>query len=136
MNFSEATKLLKEGHGIRRKSWPDCSYVKIEVFITTESEEVPVIKHYRQEIVPFVYDNSIILSDDWVVVGEEDNIIDFPSAMEKLRYRYKVKPKEWDKNTYIALDQGLHELNQYRMCEHRYHISFEDFSANDWEVTE
>lgn len=137
MNFMDATKLLKGGHAIRRKAWPEFTYIKIENVIIPEGEEVQVIKGYRQEAVSFVYDTSIIISDDWIVVGvSPEDTIDFPNAVEMLKKRFKIKLKEWPRSTFIELDMNGKDLFMRKMCEHPYTPTFECFCAIDWETVE
>lgn len=138
MNFMEATKLLKEGFAIRRKSWPDYVHLKISI-VNDDGENKEVIKGYRQEAVPFLYDASIITSDDWMIVdnaAHEQEIIDFPTAIDMLKWRKKVRLKDWPKSTFLELHPNGKELFMRKICEHPYTPTFECFSSTDWETYE
>lgn len=136
MDFAEATRALKYGSSIRRKSWPPFFHLKIIEHKDDKGDTFKVITGYRQEAIPFIYDSGIIISDDWIVVDVDDNLIDFPAAIEKLRQRYKVRLKSWPKNTYLELSENSKNLVMRRMCEHDYVPTFECFSADNWEIME
>jgi len=137
MDFSEATILLKEGKSIRRKSWPEFVHLKIIGMEDDKMNPVDVIQGYRQEAVPFNYDTSIILSNDWVVIGNDENeLIEFPAAVEMLKYRRKIRLKEWPIHTFLELHPNGKELFMRKMCEYDYTPSFECFAATDWETME
>lgn len=131
MNFSEATKALKEGKKIRRKSWDRFTNIAKE-----ENEGQDEIFAYAQMAVPYFYDNNIILSDDWEVVDAQGATIDFPDAVEMLKKRFKVRLKHWPKHQYIELSENGRELVLRKMSQHVFQPDFECFSAIDWEIFE
>lgn len=128
MNFSEASKELLSGQSIRRKAWNDKIHLKII--------EIPYgrVQGFREESVPFKYDNNIITSDDWVVLGDEDIQIPFSVAIEKLKKRFKLKLPRWPSQTYIEVNEHGDDLIMHRICEFEYVPTFECFCATDWEV--
>lgn len=137
MNFMEATLALKDGFAIRRKAWRDLTHLKVEVKIYNTGLEESFIQVYRQEIVPFDYDTSIVFSNDWIVIGTNENeLIEFAVAVEMLKHKRKVKLKEWPRSTFLELSPDGNDIYMRRMCEFNYVPCFEDFADNDWEILE
>lgn len=116
MNFSEATNLLKEGHGIRRKSWPEFVYIGWHYVVDDEGFELPPeLAEYRQETIPFLYRNDIIISEDWEIIGEEGTTFNFSEAVEAMMRRYKIRLSSWEKNTWIQLSENTRDIIMKRM---------------------
>jgi hypothetical protein len=131
MNFAEAVHALKETKKIRRKSWKKLSHME---YGHDEDGDKRII-FYTLEAIPFNYDWRILLSEDWVIVGEnEDEIIDFPTAFQALLHKKNIRLKAWDKSDYIELSSDQTFLFKRTMLYSLYTPTMEDFKATDWEI--
>jgi len=128
MNFKNAEKLLREGKKIRRKNWQASLYLQIDALGN--------IKGFREEAISFNYDLTIINSHDWVIIGEDDNIISFAEALDALLHGKLVKLKEWPIDCFLEKTSNGKEVFMRRTCEYDFIPTFECFLSTDWEEIE
>jgi hypothetical protein len=129
MNFKEAYDQLRMDKKIRRKAWDKSIYIQMN--------SVNQVKCYREEAVPFVYDITIINSNDWIIVSIEDVSIDnisFDELIEYLRKGYRAKLPEWPDDCHIESSKDGNELFMRRICEYEFTPTFSCFTSNDWEI--
>lgn len=127
MDFKEATEQLKQQNKVRRKAWESTIYLLMN--------EVHEVKCYRLEAVPFNYDVNIIMSNDWVIVGEEEGEqYCFPDVVQNLLFNKKIKLKEWPEQCYLEATPNGKEVFMRRICEYPFTPTFECFTSTDWEV--
>lgn len=128
MIFKEAIEHIHKGGKVRRKSWPPTFHLAC----TYTPELPPLVRAFRQDTIVFSYDLSIILSDDWIIIGEDDKHVKFEDAIEALKIKKCVRLSTWDKNEYLLIDNN--ELVMKKFIEHPYVPTFSCFTADDWET--
>ena len=129
MDFIDAVHELHKGRKIRRKSWDKSVYLQV----LSNS----FVQCYRSEAVPFLYDNDIILSYGWLILGDpEAKEYFFPEAVEILMNRGKVALNSWPPETYLEVTPNSREIFMRRECEFAFTPTFECFMSKDWELIE
>ena len=120
MKFCEAMELLGNGAKVTREGWKDGLY-----FFKDDGH----VKSYQPKLDHFRYDEDIMISDGWMVEGEECEK-KFCDIIPFLTRGMKAKLKDW-KDTYIFYDRQsglvLHAMSVFPFMP-----SFDDFSAEDW----
>ena len=124
MNLNEALTHLKIGRRITRKEWEYGSFLQKREFTSC----------YRLDVSLFQYDVSILDSNDWIVVGDEEiQEISFADAVLELRIGNQVKLKHWV-DCWLELENKEICLKKY--VESKYIPSFSCLCAEDWEIFE
>ena len=126
MNFKEAYEELKKGNKVRRPTWEDTFYLFMD--------ENGDIKCYRQECIHFIYDLSILSSNDWLIEEKGDKLFSFTDIIQYLLEGKKAKLKEWPDDCYIYAPNGVTELYMHRKSEVEFVPAFYCFSRKDWEI--
>lgn len=128
MDFKEIWPELIAGKKVRRQEWNE------GLFIQFINEEIQSYLHYGE---PFAYDNSILLSDDWVVIGENENVLyRFHSACEQLALGKAIKLKSWPDTCYLVLDKETNMIFRFKNEKSNFLPTFPCMIAMDWEVIE
>lgn len=125
MNFRDAINELKIGKKIARKSWSEDLYFSIE--------NGTVMTH-QPRIYPYLYDDSIMISTDWLIDGMKGEY-SFCEIIPFLITGSKARLKESTEN-YIYYDQTDKMLIIRMMEVFPHRPEFDDFLANDWVVIE
>jgi hypothetical protein len=128
MNFEQAIEELKKGKKIRRIGWEEKNYLMVD-------EEDNETKNYYLSIKPYEYDQTIILSNDWVNARNPTltHIMKWTEAIEALKLGACLKQKDWDTG-YITLDKSIPDIVYcyYETCP--FSPTYTCFVANDWEA--
>src|ERR1017187_6901496 len=130
MNFKEAYIEAIKNKKIRRKVWEKSIYLCM-----VYEHEDELIRCFREECVMFVYDISILTSDDWVIVGEDKTMI-FADALTALLEGKKVRLKIWPVGCFLESTSNKKDLYMRKKCEYDFTPTFECLSSDDWEVME
>lgn len=140
MKLKDAIKELRAGHRIKRIEWKDAAFltsIPAQTDIDINIPERIVLVQKIKDL--FRYDNSLLLSDEWIVVGEDQEVfLTFGDAVEELKKFKKLKLIDWDKFIFIQLDENPpHEIifNNLRTIED-YALSHLDIFAEDWVILE
>ncbi len=123
MDFKEAVEKLEEGKKIRRREWKD------------ESLHIFMDKCYREEYFPFNYTVDIMISQGWIIIGEEDTFC-FSDIIKPLMEGNKVKLEEWPNDCFLEVYKGTKELFMRKISEVDFIPTFECFTSDDWMVME
>lgn len=121
MKFSEAMGKLKDGSKITRQEWKGSVYFKIEDGL---------VKSFQPSLNLFVYDDDIMISDGWLILGGHEEY-KFCDIILFLQQGYKAKLKEWSK-TFIFLDESSRSLVIHSMEHLPFIPDFGSFCATDW----
>ena len=121
MKFCEAMDKLKSGSKVTRKPWVGGVYFEIQ-----EGD----VKSMQPKHSPFVYNEDIMVSGGWVILGEEEEY-DFCQIIPLLQKGEYAKLKEWG-NCYIYLDSPNKMLVLHSMEVNPYIPDFGSFVAEDW----
>lgn len=124
MNFSEAINNLKCGLKVTRAPWEGAIYFALEN---------SVVLTYQSSTSYYGFDESIMISEGWVVDGCEEQEHDFPSAINLLMSGSKARLKEW-KDCYIYFSSKENMLMLRSMTAFPYTPIVLDFLASDWMV--
>lgn len=152
MNFSEAFKLMKEGHKVKLPSW--AGYWQWEndtIMIYCKDGKVLDIR--ATETVDYTFTN--ITSDEWVLSDEVNTPIlggvaefNFGEAVKYLKRGLRVARSGWNgKKMYLGLCEGGGFRDGYRTCDFIYMktaddkivpwlASQTDVLAEDWEIVD
>lgn len=126
MNLSSAIKEMESSKDIkiRRKSWPHSIYMKI-------TDNIPTM--YHKEASFFSYDLSIINSNDWIILDDEERkLLSFLSVLEELKNGKAAQLSSWDKETYIVADRQ--NLMQMKETKYNFVPAYPCFISDDWEI--
>ena len=121
MKFSEAMDRLKDGAKITRSAWKSDLYFKIE-----EGK----IKSFQAALRAYTYDDDIMLSDGWMVEGDE-NTYKFYDIVHFLKNGKKAHLKTWN-NMHIYFDRQHNSLIFHSMETTSFIPDFSSFLAEDW----
>jgi len=127
MEFKEMYSYLLSNHKIRRRAWEEKS---LFLMMTPDNH----VKCYRQECVPYIYDMDIINSHDWIVVGDEKNLLPFSDVIIPLMNGKNVRLKEWPKDNFLECTPNGKDIFLRKTCEYQFVPTMECFAANDWDV--
>jgi hypothetical protein len=135
MEFKEALALLKEGKKVRRHAWDKTLHLKqVETELTDSQEcKIKTIRAFAEFCIPYHFDTSILLSDDWIVEEEPNNFLTFDQAIDEVKKNKKVKLAHW-RETYLCIDGNNFYIR--KIGEHNFTPTVSCFIANDWEVIE
>jgi len=122
MDFSDALICLTENKKIKRPG--------MDGFIKIEEGEFRV---YRSAISLYKFDASILLSDDWVVIEDEEIPLTFGEAIKELKKGNRVKLFEW-KDQYIEINKITKEIVLKHFVYTTYYPNYQDLLVDDWEV--
>lgn len=123
MKFDEAVQKLKAGLKVTRNPWKDGLYFKMD-----GSE----IKSFQPRLIAYLYDESIMISSGWMVLGLEGEY-DFCDVIPLLQSGHHAKLKTWN-DAFIFYDYSSQCLAYSSMEVFPYIPSFGDFTASDWIV--
>lgn len=121
MNFNEAMEKLKEGKKISRNIWKDTLYYQLK-----GSE----IKTYQNKLDVFIYDEDIMLSNGWLLIGDTKEY-SFVDLLPLLYKGAKATHKEWEKS-YFYLELVTKTLIISTIYEQSFVPDFMSFLADDW----
>ena len=121
MKFCEAMDLLKAGSKVTRQPWID------GVYFLMEGEDV---KSFQPKLAPYQYNEDIMVSDGWLIVGSEDEY-KFCEIIPFLMQGAKAKLKDW-KETFIYYAQDIKGLVVHSMEIFPFIPDFDSFVAQDW----
>jgi hypothetical protein len=126
MNFSEAMDKLKSGSKVTRKDWPEglCFMMKDGA-----------IKSFRPVIQGYSYNEEIMLSDGWLVKGN-DKQFSFAEIVPFLLKGTQARLSNWNKEMFIYFDQHDKELVFRKIEESVFTPDFMSFVAEDWYIYE
>lgn len=125
MRFNEAMEQLKSGKKVSRETWGKKIY-----FLMQGSD----VKCFFPSLSVYVYDESIMISDNWLIVGDKEKYT-FPDIILRLQQGAKARLEHWI-DEYIYLDRDTKELTVHRMEARAFTPDFEAFSAEDWMIIE
>lgn len=125
MKFCEAMEALKNGSKVTRHPWRGGMY-----FLMVDKD----VKSFQPKLVPYVYNEDIMVSDGWEVEGKEEEY-SFCDIIPFLQQGLKAKLKEW-KETYIYLDKQSKSLVVASMDVLPFLPDFDSFIAQDWMIVE
>jgi Protein of unknown function (DUF2829) len=127
MKFSEALEELKKGKRITRTGWEQKNFLQMD--------EEGNIENFVLNLEPYAYDQTIILSDGWIIKGgpEEQKPMTFLEAMQSVKMNCSICLPEWEE-MWVNLDKATSQLvlNSYRT--EPFTPTFTCFMLNDWEV--
>ena len=121
MKFSEAMELLQKGAKVTRQPWEH------NVYFLMAGEEV---KSFQPKLLPYHYDEDIMVSDGWLVEGRKDKFR-FYDIIPMLQQGLKAKLESWI-DMYIYLDKSTKSLVVHSMDVMPFIPDFESFVAQDW----
>jgi hypothetical protein len=124
MKFSEAMELIKEGSKVTRYPWKETTY-----FLMVDKERKQ-IQSYQPKICPYIYDESIMISDGWVLDKAKGDFL-FPDIIHHLIRGDNARLKEWQE-TFIYFEPSIKGLAIHSMEPFPFVPDFESFSATDW----
>jgi hypothetical protein len=123
MKFSEAIEKLKSGAKVSRRLWGDGIY-----FFMKDKE----IKSFQPRINLYQYDESIMISDGWIVEGNKEEF-KFCDLIPLLQQGSRAKWKGWE-----DMVMYLDPLDKVLVLESLYIFpftpDFDSFTADDWVV--
>lgn len=129
MNFTEAMKALKSNKTLMRSCWKD-------MYLLLDADKN--IKVFQLNSRHFPFNNSILLSEDWIVVKPDGIIIvdaPFEEMIEALGEKAKAKLSNW-KDEWIELDIVTKQIIHKTYWEIHYELNYDDFTALDWKIRE
>lgn len=112
---------LKGGAKVTRDPW------KQGVYFLMDGNDV---KSFQPKLVPYIYNEDIMVSDGWIVDDHEDEF-KFCDIIPFLQKGYNARLKEW-KEMFIYLDQATKSLVVNSMDIFPFTPQFDDFVAQDW----
>ncbi len=121
MRFCEAMEKLKSGSKVTREPWRDGVY-----FLMDGND----VKSFQPKLSPYIYNEDIMVSDGWVVIGQEGEF-NFCDIIPYLYQGFKARLKDW-KEAFIYLDQSQKSLIVHSMDIFQFTPSFKDFLSQDW----
>jgi len=126
MNFSEAMQRLKEGAKVSRPHWNAPRFFKL-----VDGEP----KCFEGSVTFYPYDESIFLSDGWVVDGIQidgcDVVMPFSDIIPHLQKGAKARMEHWE-NSYIYADTQTKSILLNTISQVPFREDFESLMANDW----
>lgn len=123
MKFNEAMQKLEQGSKVTRQPWFGSVYFMLE-----EKE----VKSYQPKLAAYTYNEEIMISDGWKVVGEEGEF-KFYDIIPYLQKGLKAYMKDW-KESYIYLDPTIKGLAIHSMEVFPFTLDFNSFVSEDWVV--
>lgn len=126
MNFKEALEELKKGKRITRTGWDQKNFLKMD-----GSGD---IENFIIQIHPYQYDQTIILSEGWIIKGgDPENKLTFLEAIQLIKTGSSICLPEWD-GQWVSLDKAENQLvlNSYQSSP--FMPTFTCFMLNDWSV--
>lgn len=121
MKFCDAMKILKSGGKVTRKPWKDGVF-----FMVVDND----VKSYQPKLTHYTYNEDIMVSDGWLVEGEEGQM-KFCDIIPFLMDGNRAAMADW-KHSYIFLDKQSRSLIVHSMEIFPFNIEFESFVAEDW----
>ena len=122
MNFSEAMDKLKEGAKVTRETWKQQLYFKMIN---------GVVKSFFPRVAPYVYDENIMVSNEWYIAGKE---YCFSEITHSLAVGGRAYRKDWDEGNYITYDKEHGGLAFHSIEMFEFSPTFDSFLAIDWIV--
>ena len=121
MKFCEAMELLKNGSKVTRVPWIDGVH-----FVMKDG----MVKAFQPNLSHYLYDQSIMVSDGWIIIGEEGehNFCEIIPFLMKGKW---AKMKQWD-SAHIYFDFQNKKIIIRTMQEFTYLPEPESFLAEDW----
>ncbi len=120
MKFCEAMDAMQGGAKVTRKPWAGSIYFQMKD---------AVVHAYQPKIIVYQYHEDIMLSDGWIVDGEEGEK-KFCDIITPLTQGKTAKQKDW--NGFIYFDPNGKQLIFSCMEAFPYSPDFESFVATDW----
>lgn len=121
MEFCEAMGKLKDGAKVTREPWKDV------VYFSLDGNDV---KSFQPKLLPYNYNEDIMVSDGWVIEGREGKH-KFCDIIPFLLHGGKAKLSEW-MEAYIFLDRATKSLVCHSIDAFPFIPDFESFVADDW----
>jgi len=121
MDFKQAMECLEKGAKVTRQKWAEGIYFAL-------TDDGP--KCFQPKLEHYAYDESIMLSNGWLVEGEKKEY-KFPEIIPFLQKGFKAKLKEWDGH-YIYYDHSSQTLVSRSMLAMPFMPDFDSFGAQDW----
>jgi len=88
------------------------------------------VKSYQPKLTNFIYDESILVSNGWLVDGYK-NEMSFGEIIPFLQQGFKARLNSWN-DAYIFLQKQTNTLAFYTMEVFPFIPNFESFIENDW----
>lgn len=129
MKFDEAIKKMLEGEKITRKLWLGQIYFKYD-----EIDGKTSINAYQPTLTNFLYNESIMTSDGWIVEGVENHEWFFYDIVQFLRDGKKARLKHWNNESFIQFDPPSKCLIYRCMEVIPYAPDFASFVSEDWMI--
>lgn len=125
MKFCEAMDALQKGNKVTRQSWVGAIYFKMD------GNDV---KTYQPRAAIYTYTEDIMISDGWIVDGEEGEY-KFCDIIPFLQKGKKAWLPDWvEKEMYIHYDQSSQAIVLNSMETYAFIPAFDAFIAQDWVV--
>lgn len=125
MRFNEAMEALQKGNKVTRQAWIGAIYFKMD------GNDV---KTYQPRVAIYAYNEDIMISDGWVVDGEEGEF-KFYDIIPFLQKSKKAWLKDWiSQEMYIHYDQASAAIVLNSMETYAFIPAFDAFIALDWVV--
>lgn len=127
MNFDKAYKELIAGKKIRRKEWEPLMHMRIIN---------GCVKTYKGEYTNFYADASVIISNGWIIVADDDKKeLNFLQAIEALRNKLVITHKDWleektDKFIFIDHDK----IALCKSVEFEFMPTWKCLNSDDWQI--
>ena len=129
MNFKDAMELLKSGSKVTRQAW--LNQKDGDIFFKLSDNKV---RAYRPSFQAFTYDEEIILSDGWLIDGQEGEHT-FSDIIPFVQSGLRARLKSWN-GSFIFLDKAANFLVLSSNGEFLFTPDFNSFIATDWVVLE
>jgi len=123
MKFSEAMEAMINGSKVTRQGWVG------SIYFVYENKEV---QSYQPNVSSYIYDETIMVSDNWKIKGE-DNTYKFYEVIDHLLQGKKAYLEEW-KDNYIYYDETFNSIGLFSLQNFKYTPAFESFTAIDWVI--
>jgi len=123
MKFNEAMDALQKGNKVTRQSWVGAIYFKMD------GNDV---KTYQPRAAIYAYNEDIMISDGWIVDGEEGEF-KFYDIIPFLQKNKKAWLKDWNE-MYIHYDNDSKSIVLNSMEPYTFIPAFDAFIAQDWVV--
>lgn len=122
MKFIDAMIKMQDGYKVTRTPWLN------NIYFVIEDEHV---RSYQVSIESFLYNEDILISDEWIVYGIEGTH-KFYDITLFLQRGLKVTKNFWPESTFIYYDNSEKNILIHSMRAVQYKIDFDSFFKNDW----
>jgi hypothetical protein len=124
MDFKDAMDALKKGKKVTRDPWSDWIYFQMD--------EKFQVKSFQPRLDAYVYNENTMISEGWLVIGEEKKFT-FCEIIPFLLRGRKAKLSDWE-DCFIYLDKSTSSLILRTMDIFSFKPDFHSFCAQDWRI--